>query len=222
MPPGTPSRPFVVQRGRLADNAYKFDIVRTHTHVGTHVEAPAHFYLGGKYPTQLPLEAYYGRGILLDVRDASKAQRIDGDYLAAEIGDIIQAGDIVLCRTSDRSAAQWPCFAPEAALWLRDRKIKMLGIGEDFRLGSTITASRGFHDILMSRDITLIEFLDNLADLRRREFFFIALPFKVAAIDSAPVRRHRHRRTIGAELPAKDAKRTRREAGRGEEVRQDD
>lgn len=188
VPPGTPSRPFVVQRGRLADNAYKFDVVRTHTHVGTHVEAPAHFYLGGKDPTQLPLEAYFGRGILLDVRDASKAQRIDGSYLAAEIGGIIRPGDMVICRTSDPSAAQAPCFTPEGALWLRDQKVKMVGIGEDFRLGSTITASRGFHDILMSRDITLVEFLDNLAALQRREFFFMALPFKVAGIDSAPVR----------------------------------
>jgi len=188
VPPGTPSRPFVVQRGRLADNAYKFDIVRTHTHVGTHVEAPAHFYLGGKDPTQLPLDAYFGRGILLDVRDAAKAQRIDGGYLAAEIGEIIQPGDMVICRTSDPGAAQAPCFTPEGALWLRDQKVKMIGIGEDFRLGATITASRAFHDILMSRDITLVEFLDNLAALRRREFFFMALPFKVAGIDSAPVR----------------------------------
>ena len=50
-------------------------------------------------------------------------------------------------------------------------------------------ASRMFPTrFLMSRDITLVEFLDNLAALRRREFFFMALPFKVAGIDSAPVR----------------------------------
>ena len=31
-------------------------------------------------------------------------------------------------------------------------------------------------------------FLDNLRELRRREFFFMALPFKCAQIDSAPAR----------------------------------
>ena len=185
VPPGTGDRPFVVQRGRLADNAYKFDIVRTHTHVGTHVEAPAHFYLGGTDVTHLPLEAFLGRAVLLDVPDAAAAQEIDSAYLDAAIGDVLQAGDIVICRNSDREAEHLPCFTPEGALWLRDRQIKMLGIDEHFRLGATITAGRALHDILMSRDICLIEFLDNLAELRRREFFFMALPFKCAQIDSA-------------------------------------
>ena len=188
VPPGTPSRPFVVQRGRLADNAYKFDIVRTHTHVGTHVETPAHFYLGGKDAVQFPLEAFFGRAVLLDVPDAAQAQRMDGAYLEARIGELLEPRDIVLCRNSDSKGGPAPCFTPEAAVWLRDREIKMLGIDEHFRLGSTITASRAFHDILMSRDVCLIEFLDNLAELRRREFFFMALPFKCSLIDSAPAR----------------------------------
>ena len=185
VPPGTAGRPFVVQRGRLSDNAYKFDIVRSHTHVGTHVEAPAHFYLGGKDVTHLPLEAFFGRAVLLDVPDAAAAQEIDDDYLDEAIGDILEPDDIVVCRNSDLEAEHAPCLTPQAAMWLRDHKIKMLGIDEHFRLGATITASRALHDILMSRDITLIEFLDNLADLRRREFFFMALPFKCAQIDSS-------------------------------------
>ena len=35
IPPGTEDRPFQIQRGLLADNAYKYDILKTHTHVGT-------------------------------------------------------------------------------------------------------------------------------------------------------------------------------------------
>ena len=185
VPPGTSDRPFVVQRGRLGDNAYKFDVVRTHTHVGTHVEAPAHFYLGGKDVTQLPLERFFGRAVLLDVADAAAAQAIDGAYLDGALGDLMQSGDIVLCRNSDPQAKHPPCFTPEAAVWLRGREIKMLGIDTHFRLGATITAARALHDILMRHDVCLVEFLDNLAALRRREFFFIALPFKRAQIDSA-------------------------------------
>lgn len=188
VPPGTASRPFVIERGRLADNAYKYDIVRSHTHVGTHVEAPAHFYPAGKDVTALPLESFFGRAILLDVPDAAAAQAIDGDYLAAAVGDLMRPGDIVLCRCSDADAAESPCFTPEGAIWLRGRQVKMLGIDQGFRLGATITAARALHDILMSRDVCLVEFLDNLDALRRREFFFMALPFKCAQIDSAPAR----------------------------------
>jgi len=46
-PPGTEDRPFRVERGRLADDSFKHD-VSTHTHVGTHIESPAHFFEGGR------------------------------------------------------------------------------------------------------------------------------------------------------------------------------
>ncbi|MBM4031920.1 MAG: hypothetical protein FJ291_09060 [Planctomycetes bacterium] len=186
VPPGTPDRPFVIQRGRLGDNAYKFDIVRAHTHVGTHVESPAHFYPGGKDVTELPLDTFFGRAVLLDVPDASQAQEIGAAYLDDALGGLIGQRDIVICRNSDtRPATPHPCLTPEAALWLRGHEVKLLGIGSDFSLGATITAARALHDILMSQDACLVEFLDNLGALRRREFFFMALPYKCAQIDSA-------------------------------------
>jgi len=188
VPPGTHERPYVVQRGRLADFAYKFDIIRTHSHVGTHVETPAHFYPGGRDATDLPLETFYGRAVLLDVADPAEAQEIDGAFLDRHLGDIIRLGDIVVCRNSASEPAPQPCLTPEAAVWLRDHEVKLVGIGTDFSLGATITAARALHDILMSRDGCLVEFLDNLGELRRREFFFMALPFKCAQVDSAPAR----------------------------------
>jgi len=188
VPPGTPDRPFVIQRGRLGDLAYKFDIVRSHTHVGTHVETPAHFFPGGKDATALALDSFFGRAVLLDVHDSERAQEIDGAYLADALGGLLQNGDILICRNSDARKRPHPCFTPEAAVWLRDREVKMVGIGTDFSLGATLTASRAFHDILMSRDVCLVEFLANLAELRRPEFFFMALPFRCAQIDSAPAR----------------------------------
>jgi len=51
-------RPFVVRQGRLADNAFKYDVLDTHTHVGTHVESPAHFFENGKDIAGLPLDAF--------------------------------------------------------------------------------------------------------------------------------------------------------------------
>lgn len=188
VPPGTRDRPFVMHRGRLADHSYKYDIVRTHSHVGTHVETPAHFFPDGKDVSHLPLDAFFGRGILLDVTDAAAAEEMDGDFLERHIGDIIHKGDILICRNSDLEAAATPNFTPEAAVWLRDHDLKMLGIGGRFGLGPTMTAARALHDILMRRDVCLVEFLDNLDDIRRREFFFMALPAKIAQIDSSPAR----------------------------------
>lgn len=187
-PPGSGERPFVVERGRLADNAYKFDILRTHTHVGTHVESPAHFFADGEDAASLPLERFFGRGVLLDIRNALDAQEMDGEFLEKHLAERFRSGDVLICRNSDREASVTPCFSPEGAGWLRDRGAKLVGLGPDFRLGATVTATRGFHDILMGAGVCLVEFLDGLERLRREEFYFMALPVRWAGVDSAPAR----------------------------------
>jgi kynurenine formamidase len=55
----------------------------------------------------------------------------------------------------------------------------MLGIDTNFKLGRDVEEGRLIHDILMSKGVTFIEFLDNLHLISKREFFFMALPYKV-------------------------------------------
>jgi len=189
VPPGSDDRPFVMERGLLADRAYKYDITKTHSHVGTHVETPAHFYDGGKDVTDLPLTTYFGRGILLEIDDAEENLAILPPFLEKAIGDIIQDGDIVICRNNDQKSLKgdrpYPYLTPEAAQWFRDHKIKMLGIDNNVGLSKDIETGRELHDILMSQDVVLIEWLDNLDQLKKREFFLMALPFKVKVMDSS-------------------------------------
>lgn len=189
VPPGSEDRPFVMKRGLLADRAYKYDITNTHSHVGTHVETPAHFYDGGKDVTDLPLTTYFGRGILLEIDDAEKNLAILPPFLDKAIGDIIQDGDIVICRNNDQESLKGdrpnPHLTPEAAWWFREHKIKMLGIDNNVGLSKDIETGRELHDILMSQDVVLVEWLDNLDQLKKREFFIMALPFKVKIMDSS-------------------------------------
>ena len=191
VPPGSDERPFRITKGYLADRAYKHD-VETHTHVGTHVEAPAHFFDGGKDVVDLPLEWFMGRGILIDVKDAKKHHRLGAAELEELIGDIIRTEDIVICRNSDKACLakgvfeNYPYICPEGARWLREKRIKMLGIDNFFGLGADdMTEGRELHDILQSQDVTLLEWMDHLDELTQREFFFMALPFKVKEADSS-------------------------------------
>jgi len=188
VPPGTDDRPFVIERGLLADRAYKYDVLKTHSHVGTHVEAPAHFFDGAKDVTDLPLTNFFGRAILLEVNKVGEELAILPSYLEKDIGDLIQDGDIVLCRNNDKESIKsgnLPHLTPEAAEWLKSKKIKMLGIDSYVRLSKDVPSGRKLHDILMSQDITFVEFLDNLDQLKKKEFFFMALPYKVKVMDSS-------------------------------------
>jgi len=191
VPPGSEGRPFEIERGNLADNTYMHNI-RTHSHVGTHVESPAHFFDDGKDITQLPLTTFMGRAILVDITDATTHKAITAEYLEDNVGDIIEEGDIVVMRNSDpvsktsHRKEDLPYLTPESAQWLADHRVKMLVIDNALlRLGKDVPSGRALHDILLSRDIPIVEFPDNLQALRKRVFFFMALPFKVRNLDSA-------------------------------------
>jgi len=187
--PGTSDdRYFEIEPDLLADRA-KMHHVRTHTHVGTHVEVDAHFFEGGRDVTAYDLSAFMGRAVLLDVVDASATPLVTPAVLDELLGSRLEIGDIVICRNSDAhslsGARPHPAWTPEGAAWLAEREVKMLGIDQAFRLGVDIEAGRALHETFMGAGGTLVEFLDNLDALRRDVFYFMALPYRCAVIDSS-------------------------------------
>jgi arylformamidase len=187
IPGASKDRYFEIERGLLADNAFMHH-VRTHTHVGTHVEVAAHFYEGGRDITAYKLERFMGRGLVLDVVDSMQTPQITTEILERQLGACIGVGDIIICRNSDPESLAGkhpvPALTPEVARWIAAHKAKMVGIDTHFSLGVDVPHGRELHDILMSADVTLVEFLANLEQLKRREFYFMALPYKCRTIDS--------------------------------------
>ena len=187
IPGASTDRYFNIERGLLADNAFMHH-VKTHTHVGTHVEVAAHFYDGGRDITAYALERFMGRGLVLDIIDAAKIPLITAETMEAQLGAVIGEGDIIICRNSDPVSLAGnrpvPALTPEAARWIAAHKAKMVGIDTHFSLGVDVAHGRELHDILMSSNVTLVEFLANLDQLKRPEFYFMALPYKCRVIDS--------------------------------------
>ena len=66
--------------------------------------------------------------------------------------------------------------------------VKMLGIDDSVLLGANTADIRELHDILMSRNVPFLEVIGNLEELRKDEFFLLALPLRIAGLDSALVR----------------------------------
>ncbi len=191
VPGASQDRYFDIERGLLADNAFMHH-VRTHTHVGTHVEVDAHFFDGGRDVTAYELTDFMGRALLLDVPDVEAVPEVMPEYLDERLGPLIGEGDIVICRNSDArslsGAIAKPYLTPQAARWFVDHKVKMIGIDTHFGLGRGVGKSRALHDVFMGAGGTVVEFLDNLDRIQKAEFYFMALPFRVRGIDSAWVR----------------------------------
>jgi len=102
------------------------------THTGTHVDAPRHFVAGGATIDELSLDRFAGPGVVLGVeRDEPTA--IDADALEAADG-CVEPGDVVLLRTGwgarygDPEYSRSPWLTADAAEWLCDRDVRLLGV----------------------------------------------------------------------------------------------
>ena len=119
------------------------DMVHLITHAGTHVDAPWHYYptSGGKKARtidELPLEWFYGNGVVLDMRHKEKGGLITTEDMQAALKKIkytLQSRDIVLIHTgTDKLWGDAEYFnsgagvSADATRWLIAQGIKVMGI----------------------------------------------------------------------------------------------
>lgn len=161
-------------------------------HAGTHVEAPLHALEQGSDVSRLPVDAFFGEAVVLDLSAAPPALPIGTAALqaaAARAGGV-RPGDIVFFRFDwdRRSGASYPPYPATAALgWLVEQGIKLLGIDSP---GLEVEGDLGLpnHRLLFGRGIPLIECLTNLEQLRSGRFFVFAQPLAVQGSDAVPLR----------------------------------
>ena len=119
------------------------DMVSLITHAGTHVDAPWHYYptSGGKKAQtidELPMEWFYGDGVVLDMRHKERGGVIsvaDLKEAVAKINYSLKAGDIVLIHTGTDKLWGSPEYfnagagvSAEGTRWLIAQGIKVMGI----------------------------------------------------------------------------------------------
>ncbi len=124
-------------------NGWGNDTVTLISHAGTHVDAPWHYYptCGGQRARtidELPLEWFYGDGVVLDMRHKPRGGIITSEDLQAALAKIeytLKAGDIVLIQTdTDKLWGQADYFnagagvSAEATRWLIAQNIRVMGI----------------------------------------------------------------------------------------------
>jgi len=191
IPGENPDRPFAIQKALLQDKTYRYDILKTHSHVGTHVEVGAHFYDEGKTITDYPLDRFHGTGVLFSIRDKIVTEKICKICLENKIKE----GDIIVIRNDTGikltkqqlylgEEGDLPILTLEVARWLVKYKPKLLVL-DNIRLGNTIEEIREFHDILMSQDVCFVEIVDNLEKITQERFYVMALPIKIQHLDSS-------------------------------------
>ena len=153
------------------------------THCGTHIDAPAHMIRNGKTLDELPLQSFYGKGILIDVRhkpitkDLFKKQRIMPQSVV-----LFFTGQSEHMHTNYYEKAK---FIPqEVARELVKINVKAVGI-DSF---SPDQKPYPIHKILLTHNIIIIENLVNLQQLKGKKFNLHYFPLSISLGDGAPCR----------------------------------
>ncbi len=157
---------------------------------GTYVDAPFHRYAGGKDLAELPLDSLADLDLLV-ARVAPNAPRaIDRlPFTDAEI-----RGRAVLVHTgwdrhwrTDAYSERHPHLTGALAQRLVSAGARLVGI-DSFNIDSVDTGERPVHSILLGHDVPIVEHLCGLDRLPDRGARFFAVPAKVRAFGTFPVR----------------------------------
>jgi len=155
--------------------------VEAETHVGTHVELPAHIIDGAKGATEMPIDIFMGECLVLDCGFIEPGA--DGrKWILPEHLERVKAGDIVLMWSS--RPGRDPAISLEAGELLAEKPIKMLGI-------ANVAAPDDVHHVLLGKEhapIPIIEQLAQMDQIQKERVFFMGLPMRVAELDSSWIR----------------------------------
>lgn len=173
----------ITRAGVLEKNGYQDHVVCIGTHVGTHIDAPAHMIAGGKNLDQIPINNFMGRAIYI---------KVNNEFKFEEVRKVnIQEGDIVLFHTGRGEHYRepdyfedYPVMSEKIADYLVEKGVKMVGVDV---CSVDIEESFPIHKTLLKNGVSIIENLTNLALLAGKKFKVYAFPIKLQ-IDGAPVR----------------------------------
>lgn len=191
--PGEEDRRLEIRRFRYGAGEFMHDI-DTMSHIGTHVECPSH-YVDARWPnrhgldvSEVPPETFIGEAVLVDLSDKPPKTPVTPKDLE-DAG--VEEGYIVLIGNSRFTGEDKPYLSPEAAKWLADRRVKLVGFDDTVAVeapGANTIESLATHENLLCNGIPMIERLANLDKLRTRRFIFIGLPVPIKELDSFPIR----------------------------------
>ncbi|HEY8166295.1 MAG TPA: cyclase family protein [Gemmatimonadaceae bacterium] len=173
---------------RIADgSSVNVSTFTSSPHVGTHADAPLHVRDGWPGSHELPLDAFIGPAVVIDV------STIDGELgietITAGMGD--RRLERLLLRTGRSIASgsfpeSWPVLSEACARALVGAGVRLVGVdcpSVDVRESKSLPV----HKMLFSGNACVLENLD-LRRIQPGSYQLLAAPIKVMSLDAAPVR----------------------------------
>lgn len=157
------------------------------SHIGTHIDAPKHFFDSGNTIDKLPIDSLVGTARVIDVPER--------DFISAQ--DLkpfnIKSGEIIILKTRNSSFIEESEFnkkfvylTRDGAEYLVEAGIKTVGI-DYLSIEEYESSDSSVHKILLSNNIVIIEGL-KLNGIKQGKYEIAALPLKIKGCDGSPAR----------------------------------
>lgn len=181
---------------KMPEADFNISELKTVVHMGTHVDAPRHFYEDGPGMDQIPVERLTGEGVAIKIEKPLFGEIGPEDLEAAR--PHIQQGDIVaICMgwAGKWGKPEWtkhPHLSVNSAKWLIDKKVKLVAI-------DTMTPecsdeapapNDGFpiHCELLKHGVLISEQVANLEGVAGKRLEFMFCPMRLTECDGSPAR----------------------------------
>lgn len=171
----------------IPEKGYAMSILKMSSHLGTHIDPPAHILEGKETIDQLSLDAFAGDCRVIKVDD------YQGKICPENIKSKIRLGDRILFKTRNSELMQLKEFredyvyiAKETAYYLAGAGVKLVGL-DYFTIDSFTDENFTAHKILLSQGIPILEGID-LSKVEEGEYTLVCFPLKIAGGDGSPTR----------------------------------
>lgn len=189
--PGT-EKPNIEPRYNIEEDGFRETQISIFSHVGTHIDSPAHMIKHGKFLHEFQVNKFIGTAMVLDF--SSHGTEVIELKEIKVYENKIRNVDFVILNTGwhkywGRSEyfEKYPVLSEESVLWLS--KLNLKGIGVD-AISVDAMDSKDFyaHNTLLQSEFIIIENLTNLDEIGEEIFTLSILPLKYNGADGSPVR----------------------------------
>lgn len=179
--------------GTVPRDGYLVESLSAVTHSGTHIDAPAHMLDEGLGIDKITLDKLIGEGFMIKIYP--KSTEITKEEIKDKWKDEYY-GKILLINTgwyrkrgfTKEFQYRFPGLSVEAADFLKDKKLKMIGI-DTLGIEPFDHHDFGVHKILLSQGTLFIEDLYGLDQLiEDKKYLIVAAPLKIENGSGSPAR----------------------------------
>ena len=181
----------VIEHLRIENMKYNITQLVISTHLGTHLDAPFHFFDSGRTVDRLDLSRGFGPASVLDFSAKGPKGIITREDLVKHDTLLVQNARIIIRTGWDhvfpapRYFTDYPGIDPEACELLAERKVACLAMDMPSIYGPDYVT---VHQALLRAEVLIVEGLANLDRLKGTTVFFAALPLRIRGRDGSPCR----------------------------------